>query len=254
MINLIGVSGYAGSGKSTLGEIIQYIMSESFLKRTFKEFISKGQGNNDFQQWYNSEWEIKGFSVKLKEIASILTGIPAYKFDNQEFKKTFLNKEWNFNSGTTRMQVRVFLQQLGTDAIRDVIHENTWVNALFADYKPPMTYNNMKTAIGNAFWEKETGIHQEIENHPKWIITDCRFPNEAQAIKDRGGIVIRVNRHVPKPDSGEKMLLHPSEISLNLWPFDYTINNNGTIEELIEKTREMLIHFKIVENGKKEDI
>ena len=30
--------------------------------------------------------------------------------------------------------------------------------------------------------------------YPNWIITDVRFPNEADAIKGRGGIIIRVNR------------------------------------------------------------
>jgi hypothetical protein len=35
------------------------------------------------------------------------------------------------------------------------------------------------------------------------------------------------------------------ETTLDDWKFDYTINNNGTIEELIEEIKKMLEHFKI---------
>ena len=39
---------------------------------------------------------------------------------------------------------------------------------------------------------------------------------------------------------------HPSETALDNHPFDYTIDNNGTIEELIEKVREILIKEKLI--------
>lgn len=59
---IIGVSGYSGSGKDTVGKIIQKLCPKS-------------------------NWQIKKFAGKLKEIASLLTGIPALKFEDQEFKK-----------------------------------------------------------------------------------------------------------------------------------------------------------------------
>ena len=58
----------------------------------------------------------------------MMTGIPVEKFEDQEFKKTYLGSEWN------NMQVRVFLQKLGTEAMRDGVHTNAWINALFADF------------------------------------------------------------------------------------------------------------------------
>jgi hypothetical protein len=65
--------------------------------------------------------------------------------------------------------------------------------------------------------------------YPNWIITDVRFPNEAQAIVDRGGIMIRINR----TDKSRINADHPSETALDNWDgFNYIIDNNGTIEDL----------------------
>lgn len=77
-------------------------------------------------------------------------------------------------------------------------------------------------------------------NKNNFIITDTRFPNELKAVKDREGITIRVNR----PDLAENS--HPSETSLDSATFDYIIDNNGTIEELIDKVKEILIKEKII--------
>ena len=90
---------------------------------------------------------------------------------------------------------------------------------------------------------------------PNWLITDMRFPNEMDAVKKRGGITIRVNRpcdicggsgyhkmSCPVSKSGE----HLSEISLDKAEFDYVIENSGSIEELIEKVREILKKEKLL--------
>jgi DNA-directed RNA polymerase subunit L len=39
---------------------------------------------------------------------------------------------------------------------------------------------------------------------------------------------------------------HPSETALDNANFDYVINNNGTIEELVEKVRDILVKEKII--------
>lgn len=227
-------------GKDLVGKIIQDLTDE-----------------HSFNQSYH-KWEIKKFAGKLKQIASILTGIPQEKFEDQEFKKTLLGAEWGivreiplnsvkpfkdiqFNE---LMSVREFLQRLGTEAIRNGIHTNAWVNSLFADYKPTLV---------RRFNPKPCPEYGHIvEQYPNWIITDCRFPNEAQAIVERDGILIRVNRYTYEDnlyDIGASNILpkkHPSETSLDNWKFDYIIENNGTIEELTERVREILTKIKII--------
>jgi len=70
--------------------------------------------------------------------------------------------------------------------------------------------NNKKTHLGyfdsaeeaseiyeQALVERDKLYNEEFQDtiiYPRWVISDCRFENEVKAIKDRGGIVIRVNR------------------------------------------------------------
>ena len=254
---IIGISGKIGSGKDTVGEIIQG--------------LSITNGGREFQ--------IKKFAGKLKTIASLLTGFPVEKFEDQEFKKALLGEEW----GTVRpnplnavpvfedvqfnelMSVRELLQKLGTEAMRDGLHQNVWVNALMCDYRRPK---------------------MSEPNPSNWIITDVRFPNELAAVNDVNGLTIRVVRCTWKPNAGDVILikvfadwttitythtdddgnhygvgtdgykykssqikqsnLHPSETAVDFAKFDYEIINDGSMEDLIAKVRQILITEKII--------
>jgi hypothetical protein len=121
------------------------------------------------------------------------------------------------------MTVREFLQKLGTEAMREGLHTNVWVNALFADYR--------LWSDGRKDW------------YPNWIITDMRFPNEMEAVEEREGITIRVTR----PDFlSFDAMLHSSETALDDAEFDYTIVNDSTIEDLVEKVKEILTKENII--------
>ena len=244
---IIGINGKIGSGKDTVGEIIQKLCAT----------------NN------GPEFEIKKFAGKLKQIASLLTGIPVEKFEDQEFKKQYMPKEWNyFNTVHTedigridhyhQMTYREFLQKLGTEGMRDGLHTNVWVNALFADYKA-IPNKTMDESFMEQFVTGSSAIHY---TYPNWIITDMRFPNEMEAVKQREGITIRVNRVTFREQTTEfgklstivqpevdKLLgieEHPSETALDNAEFDYEIINDGTIEDLVEKVRTILITEKII--------
>ena len=233
-MSIIGISGKIGVGKDTVGRIIQYLTSEcgdsnSPRHRTYTEFLQKGGGSNlrNFDQHYVSDWEVKKFAGKLKTIASLLTGIDVEKFEDQEFKKKEMGEQWG-------MTYRTFLQKLGTEAMRDGLHTNVWVNALFADYK--MSYTQ----------------HPDIEYvdhkaYPNWIITDLRFPNEYKAVKEKRGITIRVVRPVHAlSQENNAGILHSSETALDEATFDYEIINDGEIVDLIEKVKTILIKEKII--------
>ena len=80
------------------------------------------------------------------------------------------------------MTVRELFQKIGTDAIRNNVHQDAWVNALMTDYKPDKFYSKHEArSVSTSF--------------PNWIITDVRFPNEVKAIKSRKGILIKVERN-----------------------------------------------------------
>jgi hypothetical protein len=86
---LIGINGYAGSGKDTVGKIIQYLLS-AFNGVNLEKILNKYE-EYEWMLEEQSEWEIKKFAGKLKQVASLLTGIPIEKFEDQEFKK---EKSW----------------------------------------------------------------------------------------------------------------------------------------------------------------
>ena len=223
-----------GSGKNLVCDIIQYLTAEDCSS----ECINRIKEGLPIKGYHNSKFEQKAFAGKLKQIASILTGISEHMFEDQEFKKTDLANEWVYvkpGYPARNMTVRELLQKLGTDAMRDNLHENVWVNALFADYKPK---GNM---IG--IYPDPASI-KYVQEYPKWIITDTRFPNELEAVKQREGITIRVVR--PQIETANFKSQHPSETSLDSAEFDYEIINDAGIPELIEKVRQILITEKII--------
>lgn len=197
---IISVSGKIGSGKDTIAGLIQSID-------------------------YSRQWEVKKWAGKLKEVATLITGIPMEKWEDQEFKKTDLGPEWG-------MTVRDLLQKLGTDAMRNGLHTNTWVNALMSEY----VATTITTGINEwDFWEQDV--------LPNWIITDTRFPNEVEAIKKRNGLLIKVVR-----DSGNNVgTTHISETALDDYnDWDYIIDNNGSIVDLRNKIKDILYGEKLL--------
>lgn len=238
-----------------------------------------------------STWENRKFAGKLKQIVSLLTGISVADLEKESVKSSEFDDEWSWwyfmktqkpvgidkeietmvpfdttdlemfkrrytHLGADKMYqkpltVRTLLQKLGTDAMRDKVHPNIHVNALFADYLP-IGSEQYYTGV------EDSGVEEVAYEPvwPNWIISDLRFPNELKAIKDRGGICIRINRgkeywNDPEWLTGKKsysqpISLHPSETALDDAGFDYTIQNSGTLEELLEQVRTMLLHFKII--------
>ena len=256
---LIGINGYSGSGKDTVGVIVQYIFAneKETLAIPIEDVINKPEEYNWFLE-EQSGWEIRKFADKLKDIAEHLTGIDREKFEDQEFKKTILKASWwtTCDEGHQPMTVREFLQKLGTDALRKGLHDNVWVNALMVDYVPNVDINTYRYAKGYIEnrkpedHEKKFPIGQMLDYmeevpNPNWIITDTRFPNEAQAIKDRGGIIIRIDRPGVKPINN-----HPSEIGLDDWKFDYKIANASDLFSLRFTVEDILKHAKLLTDNK----
>ena len=251
---IIGINGKIGSGKDTVGKIIQYLQCHNTGEITIQDVMS----NPEHEWWLEeqSKFEIKKFAGKLKQTASLLTGIDVEKFEDQEFKKLEMPECWNRlqQSGRSKvwtpMTYREFLQKLGTEAMREGLHTNVWVNALFADYKDTRW-------ISKAEWDMKKGLPYNPDNdkpiYPNWIITDMRFPNEMEAVVEKGGLTIRVVRRQTIVLDGAKYTMgidpyneHPSETALDGHTMHYEIINDGTIEDLVEKVKEILTKQGII--------
>jgi hypothetical protein len=106
---------------------------------------------------------------------------------------------------------RKLLQQVGTDVIREVFGADHFVRL-------------MKIRIDRAIRDGARVI----------VITDCRFPNEARFVRSIGGIVTGIKRKGGIVDG------HASERPLPRHLLDYTIHNNGTVEDLHERVRDIV--------------
>jgi hypothetical protein len=205
---IISITGKIGSGKDTVAQIIQECTP------------------------YH-KWEVKKWAGKLKTIGEMISGIPKEKFEDQEFKYTNLPEMWDKDG--IPMTVRDLLQLLGTEAMRNGLHENVWVNALMSEYKPE------HYLIGAL----DTELTDDMGVYPNWIITDTRFPNELEAAKAKNGITIKVHR--PGRKSDEKQAQHASEIALdNVTDWDYVISNDGDLSDLRLKVYEILEAEKLL--------
>jgi hypothetical protein len=219
--NLIGISGRIKHGKDTVGNLICKLYNEWAGFDTI---------------YYNGTYEVKKYAYKLKQIASLLTGIPIEKFESHEFKDTLMSEEWwyfkfedqkfaytkytelrlsNIDFKLIKPTYRQFIQNLGTESLRNNCHPDVHVNALFADYN---------------------------KGFNKWLITDLRFINEAERIVNENGILLRViNENIPIPEEE-----HISEKQLDEYKFHYTIYNNGTLEDLEVEVKKFLEQFNII--------
>lgn len=233
---LISLSGRMNSGKDTVGKIIKILTSSPhFNNKAVIDFLDR--------DLYDSDWEIKKFADKLKDIVCLLLNVDRKTLEDREFKEKELGPEWDriiASDGKiylpdeypdleySKLTPRLLLQIMGTQIGREIIHPNLWGNALMSGYKPNWTEETKQ------YWK------DKLPEYPNWIITDTRFENELKAVKDRGGITIRVNR----PGLVESN--HLSETSLDSATFDYVIDNNSGTEELVEKVREILIKENII--------
>lgn len=180
---IIGISGKAGSGKDTIGNMLAYF----FYSGGNTGFLNFRRLRDYYKE---TSWEHKYFALPLKQCLCSILNCTLEDLNDQSFKQSKLS--W------LDCTVRELLQKFGT-GIRNTVDSEFWVKALFKDYT-------------------------ESSN---WIITDVRFKSEAKVIKDRGGIIIRVNRD----NSGAGN--HQSEIDLDDYKdFDFVIDNNKSLEDL----------------------
>jgi hypothetical protein len=96
-------------------------------------------------------------------------------------------------------EIRRLLQRLGTEAGRQTLWDSIWVDAALTRH----------------------------DEDAKLVVTDCRFPNEAEAVTSRGGVMWRIMRQGVGPAN-----THASETSLDDWDFDAYVHNDGTLADL----------------------
>lgn len=91
---------------------------------------------------------------------------------------------------------------------------------------------------------KNPNIFVEFELHDNpthVIISDCRMLNEAKAIKEKGGVIVRIERKSCESNGDS----HKSETELNAIVPDYLVDNNGSIKDLANNLNTMTQLWRI---------
>lgn len=190
---IIGLSGYAGSGKDTAA---QGLIERGYTRIAFADVLKKMAYALDpyVLASEKTEW-VTDLRPEQRPIIRLQTLVSEYGWD---FVKN------------TYPDVRRLLQRLGTEAGREILGDNIWVD----------------TALKDA--------------PEKAVVTDVRFPNEVQAILDRGGVVIRIVRPSVNPRNG-----HPSETALDDYKFIHQIRNVGTPTQLEAKLVKLVEQIEV---------
>ena len=142
---------------------------------------------------------------------------------------------WANRLGLPDLTPRWILQFWGTEVCRKSFHDDIWIASV---------ENKLRNSKDNV------------------VISDCRFPNEIQSIKNAGGLVIRVSRG-NEPEwyrsaeivnkgptrnlswaSNKAMLenfkVHASETAWVGTDFDYILDNNGSIDNLFNQVKNII--------------
>jgi hypothetical protein len=113
--------------------------------------------------------------------------------------------DWHFNEGKEIViheygkSPRQLMQLFGTEFGRNLIHPDIW----------------------------QIRAEAALDSTKNLVLTDCRFNNEAEWARNRGGYVIRISRNnIPRVHT------HVSEQGISETLIDYEVENNGTLEEL----------------------
>lgn len=151
---------------------------------------------------HSEQFEHETFAGKLKEIVRDLYGLTEEQVNGPVELKEQVIPAWGKSP-------REIMQLFGTEVTRSV-HPDTWVRYLV---------NRIK-------WPVEIGFD--------FVISDVRFPNEAEAIKKLGGVIVRVYRPGYGGDG------HASETSIQQIAFDHLITNDGTLQQFSQQILNLL--------------
>lgn len=166
---IIGLTGYIGSGKTTVADYIQF-------KYQFPQY---------------------SFATPIKEIAAIF-GFTEDQLNGTQEDKLAINQHWNISA-------REFLQKFGTEVCREYL---------------PTVIPEMSD-----IWIKLFKIRAQQEKNI--LVSDVRFPDEAKAIHELGGVIIRITRLDHQINKS-----HKSEAFIDQIPVDYEIYNYSSLTYL----------------------
>lgn len=146
----------------------------------------------------------QAFADPLKDVVAHIADEPVELYHDPKTKEE--------HSEALGMGRRPALQLMGTEGVRRVFGPDVWAKRLIRRWK----------AAGR----------------PRWVVTDCRFDNEAEIVTAAGGIVVEVFR---PNNEGTGVKGHASEAGVSPHLIDHVIYNDGSVEDLHTKGALLLV-------------
>jgi hypothetical protein len=200
---IIGLVGFIGAGKGTVGELLRL------------------QG-----------YKQASFAGALKDTASVLFGWDRALLEGDTVESRIFREQkdefWSSRFGYD-FSPRLALQLLGTEAGRDVFHKDVWIYALENRIKqlPKVVITDTRFSNEIEFIRKNGGVIVEIKRgeRPEWYETAL-----TQNTTDEYEQYILI-------DNNETMKQKYPNVHVSEWAWigqkiDYTIENNGSLIDL----------------------
>lgn len=112
------------------------------------------------------------------------------------------------------LQGRELLQVAGTEGVRRVLGDGIWTDHLANEiFKRPDT---------------------------KFVVSDVRFRNEADRLRDLGAMLVRIHREGQVPAFG-----HSSETEVDRIKVDHSVLNGGSVEQLRQNLHALLDSLRV---------
>lgn len=187
------------------------IVGLSGYARSGKDEAAKGLVNN-------MGFERRAFADKLREFIYRLNPVVTSPVWGEHLRLAEVIDQfgWDgYKESKYGKEVRELLQRLGTECGRELISDTVWIDATLGD-------------------------NRIMIPEPKIVVADVRFPNEFDAIVNRGGMMLRIHRPGIEPANA-----HVSETALDNYSdfFDADIVNDGSINDLHDKVRSAVAKF-----------
>lgn len=196
---LIGISGLKTAGKDTAYRLLREQLKDEGLRVERAAFADKLK---------IMAARALGFDRPDEELIALMDSFKESAVINVDYRELDGAETLHTLTG------REYLQHFGGRA-REVFGENFWVDQVLPQPRRYTSSNEISKAAGSV----EVGLR--YYDADVLCITDVRYPNEAQRIKDLGGSVWEVVRPGLEPDG------HSSEVPLSETLVDRKIINDS---------------------------
>lgn len=243
----IAIVGRKGSGKDTTASFIRYFMLEGIDVSILPDDNKKEDKNyifrNIMRMSNSSDISIIRFADSLKDFLSFMYKIPRECFEYPYKNNIFYRKDYDVQkivrclNGVSYRGSDIKPFQPGDD-IKDYVSIRTIMQ---------LESEKFKKGFGEDFFIKQ--LFKKIKKDVI-IVSDCRFNNEFEALKDKGFIFIKIRNPNGEKDS------HDSEnqaVDIADEHFDYVIDNNEDLEKLFYICNDIAGDLKdmLIDEGKK---